>query len=616
MKPHISLLTLYFLLLCATGRAQVLPQSDTGLGKNLHFTKNKFINNIFQQAMNSVKRTPDDENDDAYLIGKSEDPYLPYQGKIIRHIYVDPLNFDRSFSDTSARDNSTAARIGNRLHMSTRKFVIRNNLFIKENTPINAYMLADNERFIRSQEYIHDARIIIDTIEGNPDSVDVTVYTKDVFSIGGGAATDLSNRVNANLYDANVAGMAQRVEISGLYDKNRNPPYGYGAYYRKNNVCHSYIDATIGHSVISGSPYTHEEESTDYFTLSRRLVSPYSRFAGGLTISTNKAYNLYNIPDSVFFKYRYVLLDGWAGYSLGIKQLTATNNFIRDRRFFAMRYYDRTFKEVPIQVGEHFNPIYNNSRAILGQLTFFRQDYYKTQYIYGFGTTEDLPYGYNIALTGGWHQQLGIDRPYAGVNLSQYIATGKGDFIQLYVRTGGFLYKNKMQDGSILLGATAYGRIWFWNSTKIRQYINLNFTHLYNRVTYPQLRIDNFFGLRGFLSDSAYGSRRLSVQLETAFYLKYKLFGFQFAPFPYADLSLITPENAPYSRTALYTSLGGGVRMRNENLVFETIEIRAFFFPVAPNNMRGFKVVTNANIRFRYQSNYITAPDLIQLNTQ
>ena len=623
MPAKVFTLLLLCSLLAHAANGQTSRDDSISFSK-LHFTHNKFVNNIFQQAVNSVKKSPDAGPDYSYLNGKSERPYMPFEGKIIRHIYVNTFNFDRSLTDTSKRDNSWATRAGNRLHKSSRKFVIRNNLFIKENTPVNAFKLADNERFIRSQEYIHDARIIINEIPDNPDSVDITIYTKDLFSIGGGGASNGLNHINADVYDANLAGMAQRLEVSGLYDYTRNSNFGYGALYRKDNVLHSFVDATVGYSVMNISPYSNEEQSTEYITLTRQLVSPYSRYAGGLTISENQAFNLYHIPDtnvySSIFKYKYFLFDGWAGYSIGINKLTATNNTIRDRRFFAIRYYNRDFSQLPQQVltpgGVLFNPIFNSSRALLGQFTFFRQDYYKTQYIYGFGTTEDLPYGYNIAVTGGWHEQLNLQRPYAGLNVSDYIATGQGDFIQLFLKSGGFLYKNKVQDGSFLIGATAYSRIFFLNSTKIRQYINVSYTHLYNRVTYAPLYINNYYGIRGFLTDSAYGTRRLSIQLETEFYLKFKLLGFQFAPFPYGDLSLITPENGPYVHSSLYSSLGGGVRTRNENLIFETIELRAFFFPVAPNNMKGFKVVINSNIRFRYSSNYITAPDLVQLNSQ
>lgn len=619
-KVRFFILAVFTCLSAFHARGQKASREDSINFNKLHFTHNKFVNNIFQQAVNSVKKTPDAGPDFSYLNGKSEAPYLPYEGKIIRHIYVNTLNFDRSLEDTSKRDNSWAAMAGNRLHKSTRKFVIRNNLFIKENTPVNAFKIADNERYIRSQEYIHDARIVINDIPDNPDSVDITIFTKDVFSIGGGGASNGLNHINANVYDANLAGMAQRLEVSGLYDYNRNPNWGYGGLYRKDNVLHSFIDASVGYSTMSISPYSHVEESTEFFTLSRQLVSPYSRVAGGLTISENQAYNLYYSPDSIVYPYKYFLFDAWGGYNIGIRQLTATNNTIRDRRFLAFRYYNRDFSQLPPQVltptGPLYNPIFNSSRALLAQFTFFRQDYYRTQYIYGFGTTEDLPYGYNIAVTTGWHEQLNLQRPYAGINASDYIATGQGDFIQLFLKSGGFLYKNKVQDGSFLIGLTGYSRIFFLNSTKIRQYLNLSYTHLYNRITYAPLRIDNYYGLRGFLSDSAYGNRRLSIQLETEFYLKFKFLGFQFAPFPYGDLSLITPEGKPFAQSSLYSSVGGGVRARNENLIFETIELRAFFFPVAPTNMRGFKIVISSNVRFRYSSNFITAPDLVQLNSQ
>ena len=613
---YIALIAMCVSLLAAGHACCQSSAAQDSLFNKLHFTHNKFINNVFQQAMNSVERAPDAGPDQSYLKGKSEDPYLPYQGKIIRHIEVEPLNFDRSFNDTNKTDNGLGTRVGRRLHRSTRPFVLRNNLFIQENTPLNAYKVADNERFLRALEYIHDARIIVLPIRDNPDSVDIKVLTTDLFSIAGGAAAQGTQHINGNLYETNLAGMAQRLEASYVYDQNRNPTQGFGALYRKDNVGHSFIDATVSFSNMGNSAYTHEEENAASFTLSRQLVSPYSRFAGQLSVSRNEAYNLYHLPDNIFFKYRYDFFDAWAGYNLGIRQLTATNNSIRDRRFLALRFYDRKFQETPPQVGRNFDPIFNTSRAALAQLTLFRQDYYKTQYIYGFGTTEDLPYGYNIAITAGWHEQLQLQRPYAGINASRYIATGQGDFIQLFLRTGGFLYQNKVQDGSFLLGATAFSRIFFLNSTKIREYVNASYTHLYNRVTYAPLRINNYYGPRGFLSDSAYGSRRLSIQLETEFYLKPKFFGFQFAPFPYTDFTVITPEKGPYSKSSLYTSLGGGVRARNERLVFETKELRASFFPIAPTNMKGFKIILTPNVRFRYTSNYINAPDVVQLNNQ
>jgi hypothetical protein len=601
------------MLLLSPARAWSQQEVDTAKPVS---ASRKFINNSFQKAVDAIRKLPDSAQTGEQLNGRSEYQYLRYQGMIIRHINIVTVNFDQAVDDTSIRDHSLGARVGNALHVNTRKFVIRNNLFIRENIPVNAFMLADNERFLRSLEYLNDARIIVDEIPGDADSVDITVYTKDLFSIGGGAASAGFNHIHGELYDANLAGMGQRLEFTGLYDYNRNPEWGFGGLYRKNNVGHSFIDATIGHSEMKVNPFTRTEESVDYFELSRRLVSPYSRFAGGLILSNNRSYNVYQAPDSIFLKYHYSQFDGWAGYSVGINKLTATNNAIRDRRFFAIRFYDRTFTGVPEQIGTSFSPVFNTAKALLGQITFYRQDFYKSQYIYGFGTTEDLPRGYNIAFTAGWHTQLGLDRPYAGINVTQYAATLQGDFLQFYAKTGAFLHNGKTQDGKILLGTTAYSRLFYLGNTPIRQFANLSYSRISDRVTSEPLYLNNYYGLRGFLSDSAYGARRITLQLETIFYLKYNVLGFRFAPFPWGDLAVLTPENAPFSKSSLYSSLGAGIRARNENLIFETIEVRAFFFPVAPANMRGFKVVTNAHIRFRYRSNYITAPDFVQLNQE
>lgn len=600
------------ILLTPPAIAQPESSADTGLIEKLHFTNSRFINNMLKQGVGAMMKQR--AEDASQPKGKSEDPYLPYQGKIIRHINIITLNFDCSLADSSRCDNSWGARLGHRFHRTTRPFVIRHNLFIKENTPLNAYKVADNERFIRTLEYIHDARIVVAPIDGNPDSVDINVFTQDLFSITGGASSDGLNPVNATVYDNNLAGMGQRLEFSGLYNHHRKPMWGYGMLYRKNNAMHSFVDVTLAHSTMNINPLTRREESIDYIALSRQLISPYSRFAGSLNVSRNRSYDLFPFPGNVVYKYAYQNLDVWAGYNVAISQLTATNNSIRDRRFFALRYTDRHFTEVPAHIGDRIDPVFNSSRSVLGQFTFFRQDYYKTRYLYGFGTTEDIPYGYNIAIIGGWHKQKDLERPYAGARLSQYVVSTKGDFLQLYLRGGGFLSNGAVQDGTLLMGASLYYRLLPIHQARIRPYINFNYTHIFNRVIYPQLTLNNGFGLRGFLSDSVYGTRRLSVQLEASFYLKRKLLGFSIAPFPYADLAVITPENKTHSASALYTSVGGGIRARNENLIFETIEARAYYFPIAPTSMRGFKVIVTTNVRFRYSSNYVAAPDIVRLN--
>ena len=118
--------------------------------------------NIIQLALNAITKKLSDSAAEAALLNvRSEVYFLPYQGKIIRRIIIKRYGFDKIFSDTSTRLSYLGTKILNSLHTNTREEVIRNNLFIKEKTSINAYKLADNERYLRSLEFMQDARIII-----------------------------------------------------------------------------------------------------------------------------------------------------------------------------------------------------------------------------------------------------------------------------------------------------------------------------------------------------------------------------------------------------------------------------------------------------------------------
>lgn len=596
---------------CAHGQDSFVPDSLTTTTNSANSTI--VIKNWVTQAVNSVKRQPPCAMATS-VESKSEDAFMNYDGRIIRKIDVVTLNFDQSIEDPDRRDNSWEANLGKQMHTTTKAWVVRHNLFFKENAPINAYKLSDNERHLRTLDFIHDARIFVMPILGTNDSVDILVVTRDLFSIAGGAASEGTNHITTNLYETNLGGMGQRLELNTLYDHNRNENWGYGILYRKNNLMGSFIDATLSHSTMSINPYTHQEETNTTLSFNRKLISPYSHFAGGLTISNNESFNRYNREGSKFFNYHYTLFDVWSGYNLGIKKLTATNNGIRDRRFLALRYYNRNFTEVPDMIGKNYNPIYNSSQAILGQFTFFRQDYYKTHYLYGFGTTEDIPNGYNISVTGGWHKQLSLERVYLGTNISNYTVGPYGCFMQLYGRAGGFLHNGGLQDAAIMVGMSAYSPVFKHKNVRIRQYAAVSLAHQWNRTTTEWLDIANNYGPRGFISDSAYGAGRFTLQLETSFFLPGKIAGFSFAPFPFADVSMLTQANKNFKSAVIYSSFGGGVRARNENLIFETIEARAYYFPIAPDNMKGFKVILSTNVRFRYSSNYVTAPDIVKLN--
>jgi hypothetical protein len=192
---------------------------------------------------------------------KSEDFFMPYEGRIIRNITIQRLGFGKSVIDTTRNIKNTITRIGNRLHSDSKEWLIRDNLFIRENKAVNPYKMADNERYLRDLDFILDAKIYIVPLIHTQDSVDVVVVTRDVFSIGGSFNPSSPTKTRIKLYDVNLFGMGQRVQFTGLADNNRTPACGYEFLYRKNSIGGSFITATGGYTQLNtGSSYGREEE--------------------------------------------------------------------------------------------------------------------------------------------------------------------------------------------------------------------------------------------------------------------------------------------------------------------------------------------------------------------
>ncbi len=566
--------------------------------------------------MHFLKRNSADTiNQEGLLTTKSETVFKPYEGKIIRHIIINQYKFERSFTDTSKTVNYFGTRLLNSLHNTTKEWAIRDNLFIKENMPVSAILLADNERYLRSLDYIQDARIIIQPKTGSPDSVDVYVITKDLFSINAEINDASTGKFKARLQDANLFGAAQSLQTTVLIQKDRTPATGVALMYTKFNAFHSFINASLGYSNINPDLYNGtNDEHVLAISLQRNLVSQYTHVAGGLTAGNFETFNSYGQPGMSFYDYHYHLLDAWVGYNLGVRKYLVNQKHL-DRKFVSLRYLNADFIQTPQQATDKLIFRFNSRQAVLGQVTFFRQEFYKTNYLYGFGTTEDVPYGYNVAVTGGWYKQSYLSRPYIGVDANKYVVYNKGDILQYFVRAGTFSNHGSLQDAAILAGVAGFSRLLLFKNLKIRQYVQLSYARLFNRTGLDPLGINNIFGIRYFSADSVRGDERISLHTETISFINYKAFGFKFSPFLFGDVAAITPELYLPNQQSWYYGLGAGLRTRNENLVFRTIELRFVYFPHTAYGMQQFQGQINVNIQFRYNSNYVTRPDIIQLNS-
>lgn len=562
---------------------------------------------VSQELLKSVtKKTPEPE----VLNIRSEEAFLPYDGKVIRNIIVNHIGFEKSITDTTSI-RSKMARIGNALHVNSKEWVIRDHIFFQEDKSLNPYKLADNERFLRDLDFIMDARIFIVPLLSTDDSVDVLVLTRDIFSVGGSFSPRSSDAFKFKTYDVNVFGMGQRLQYNGYYDSDRVPVYTNEFYYRKSSVFGSLINMTVGFTQLNtGSSYGDEEEQAYYLKLDRPLVSPYSRFAGGIELSKNWSQNFSDVPDSIFKNYRYSVLDFWVGYNIGIK---ATDQD-RSRHFISGRFFEQLFDVRPQRIYDQLNPLYNSRTSFLGSFTFFKQDFYKTQYVYGFGRTEDVPYGHIMSIIGGWQRLLGIQRPYFGIDAEKSFVHRRGNFYTLAFRTGAFPYNDQLQDATILLSGRLFSKLKYRKRVMIRRSIDLDFTYVFNQKTNTLLDINNSFGIDGFVADSLLGTKRLHGRYEMIIYTNWKVLGFKMAPIIFSDLAFIAPQDELIFYDKPYLGLGTGMRTRNENLVFGTIELKFFYYPRVVEDMSHFKVTLTSNLRIKYTGSFVRPPSFIVYN--
>ena len=547
---------------------------------------------------------------------QAEAAYRPYEGRYIRKIIFLSLGFERSIADTSRRNENIISRLANTLHTDTRNWAVKQQLFFREGDPVLPFQLADNERYLRDLRIFQDARILMQPSFGYPDSVDVLVMTKDVFSLRGDLQDNRGlEMVKFRLGEENLLGTAQSVQVGLLVDRSRRPAVGWEGRYTNYSIGGSFINGTLLYSQIDGGASEgSEEEWSAGLILDRPLYSQYAHWTGGLEFSHNASRNHYRKPDSTFLKYSYQLFDNWLGYNVGAGRLMELDKGRKLRKVVSARYLLRRYNYLPRQIEEGARPVYSDRQAVLLQLNLFRQTFVKTRFIYGFGVTEDLPAGFNVALTGGWWQQLQRQRPYAGVDASYFTNSEQGSFIQLFLRAGSFFNEKKPEDIGILAGVDYFSPLTrFWRHAS-RTHLRFSYAELIQPVIMDSLRLNNDFGLAEFNTDSAVGLRRVSLVAEPQIYLNTRILGFGLAPFLHLSGAFLWQNPGDWLGADFHTGLGGGIRARNESLVFNTVELRFVYFPKTAPGLNHFSLTLTTNVRFRYRTSFVQKPDIVQLN--
>ncbi|MCW3073260.1 MAG: hypothetical protein JWP69_329 [Flaviaesturariibacter sp.] len=551
-------------------------------------------------------------------VQRNDIAFQRYRGRTIRNILVQSLDFGVPIADTGKRFANTITRLLDQAHKSTRERVVRKNLFFKEGSVLSPFMLGATERHLRDLSYLQEARIVVIPVREDPNAVDVIVFLKDAFSLGGGINVHQINRVEVKLQEDNFMGRGDRIQASGFYDSRRKKNLGYGGEYRWRNIEGSFIDAHIGFQTYGRSFSSYKfEERTNYLKVIKPLVNPYMKWTYALELSSRSSVNMYH-TDSMYksdYAYGYTLGDAWVGWNITADKPSINNVEDRLNLLVSSRFIQRHFDKRPSIAGGRYFYRYTDFEAVLGALSLYRQTFYKTSFIYGFGRNEDVPEGVDASIIGGLTNTAGRRRPYLGIDLQRFYFTRQDHYLSYTLRAGSYFFRSGMEDISVLGNIDYFSRLHLLNDRwKQRSFISASFGKQINyRLTEP-LFVESHYGLTGYKNDNLAGDTRITLKAESVFFSPWMLAYFRLAPFGFATGSLFRASGEPVHKHKLYSSVGGGLRIQNESLVFGTIEIKGAYFPNPDFEGRGWRVEIGTNIRFRYNKEFIKRPELVGVN--
>lgn len=398
---------------------------------------------------------------------------------------------------------------------------------------------------------------------------------------GEAGGSDLTTNHEASLTDINFLGLGHEQSLGVWYSRQLNPftlqPRGWG-------VRSLYRVPFIGRSFVTGQlEITRQWNRERYAAVAgRTFLTPSMKYAGGLEVSRN-GFLVEENPlqiNSPLVRVGYDYADAWLGRSFRTR-LGGIANRDRSRMVLAARTSGTYYRERPL-VRTDTNQLFQHRLLNLCSIGFSTRNYLRDILIYGFGRTEDVPYGNLLSVTGGVERTEFGMRNYMGMKAahgSYYRSVG---YLLLSLSAGGYLRNRQWEQGVLRLESNYFSRLIGLRSLQVRQFVNIRYTRGFGRFDGEFIDINNVNGLRGISNVALRGQQALVLNLETVVFSPLSILGFQTAFFAYADLGWVGGSGKSILNSPLYQGYGVGVRLRNENLIFNTFQFRLGFYPNIP----------------------------------
>ena len=520
------------------------------------------INKLFQDLIQTTSKPHD-------IINDSKDPidFSQYDGLVITNIRIISLDpFGTTVDSLVSAQITRTGNLLNRTHVETKERVIRKYLLFDVGENISGFRLGETERILRQLSFIGDTRI---SVHPTSDSeAEVIVVTQDVFSLGAGISLTNSEKGIASLYDKNISGLGHELEINLPYDFGADGRIGIGLEYRANNIARTFADLRV-------FGITKKLNKSYGVTFGRTFVSAETKYAGALRLQETLMYDDLDTlekPQPVEFTFQ----DYWIARSFMLNRANLS------RLIFGVRYTNNNVYNRPAISSDSYHS-FQKYELYMASISFSRQKFAKTNLIYNFGRTEDIPYGMLAVLTAGREFNEFAQRSYLGTSISWGNAPSRLGYFNVSVSADAFLSSNDQTEQGILdISLDYFTGLISAGEWKFRGFVNSRYTKGFDRFSDEYLTFGRDELVTGFKNDSIRGQKRIVVNLELDVFCPSSYYGFKFVFFSFADFAFLGSPAAGSIGSTPVTGIGAGIRIRNDNLIINTFQIRLGYYPGLP----------------------------------
>ena len=203
-------------------------------------------------------------------------------------------------------------------------------------------------------------------------------------------------------------------------------------------------------------------------------------------------------------------------------------------------------------------------------------------------------------------------RLYTAFEVQKYWLTRLQGLLSVNVGLGSFWQDNVSEDMVIHANASYYSKLMrFWKG-HWRLFLSGDYLGNPNNYFYKPLNVNMEAGIWGFRRTLVNGYHRLNLRTESIFYSPWKVYGFKFNFFASVEASQLSEQKQYLVENPVYTGIGLGVRVRNENLALNTLKLAGYYYPRSPRPMGPFYFEITTVVDFRFDIYGMRAPSFLQ----